>query len=868
MTVFIAVASALPRELTDFPFNATTTIGAVLGALAGDAHVVAPVSGGVVCAGPTPRAALYSVYTLLEALGARFFITGDVLPAPNASLALPTAALLREPVFSDRGFNPFHDFPMGPDWWTLDFYRLTLTQMAKLKLNKWGFHTYSFHTGPEPMAWVGTRDQFDAATGDVLPAGAYESSWYQTMDFPRGNLPGSVTRPTSDYCCGASLPFSRDCYGSPAQASTCFPHNATASATVLNAAAALLEGAFSWGAAAGVSSCLGAEMPLVPPPGSNASLRELYEGVFARAAAAIPHADCFWLWTTEGVEDHTTGKGYPQSNPLWAQLTAELGVALAARDAVAPHLSVGTSGWCLGPGDNSSYFDKVVADPRFSLSAIDGSLGWCDVDPGFANVTRHKASVIAWFEDDLGLAGAELWVARTLQHAASAALYGAEGYLGLLWRTWETSPQVSALAAAGWGVGLTPQAVYGDFCASQFGADTAPTCVALFLSVDGVLQPVHTFTPEVSNLPRGGQDCCGGPTSPTGSEGPIRVLNTSAWEAWGSTVRGAGAAERAARWVAFMQYHAAVAETSLAGQALQAAAAKVVDADTAREFGFPALAALSWAWENMMNLLLAATTTPGELGMLAAHEGMNWPSHFFPAAGPILPFMSACASAAQSPCFWDNYTVGGRVLPYTVTLNSPGNSREWCGRACEAAGYALAGVEFGVACFCGDAPPPPADALPAARCSAMHCAGMQEEGCGDADVISVFPAACPPTPGLPPNLLPQRAYLGAPRMWLTAPRTTVGAGEGGVAVEVALLAADAPDAVVAVWWTVPGGGNTSTPLARGGSGAAPRGVWATTLPVPAGGAELEYVVVATWGAPPGAPTLTAPTEGAVSVVFV
>ena len=872
-TVYIGVSGALPPRLLSSPLNASTTLGAALRALAGDdAHLVAPVAGGVLCAGPTPRAALYAVYSLLEALGARFYLSGDILPPPNASLALPASPLLQAPAFAERGLNPFHDFPMGPDFWTLDFYRLVGTQMAKLKLNKWGYHTYPFGSaGPEPLAWVGVASQFDAATGAVLPGGggAYESSWYLTQDFPRGNLPGSVSRATSQYCCGAAQPFAADCYGSPAQPA-CWPHNASASTAVLNAAAALLEGAFSWAARAGISSCLGAEMPLVPPPGSNASLRELYEGVFGRAAAATPSADCFWLWTTEAVEDHSSGHGYPQSNPLWAQLTAELAVALAARDAAAPRLRVGSSGWCLGPGDNSSYFDKVVDDPRFTLAAIDGSLGWCDVDAGFAQVTRHGATVIAWMEDDLGLAGAELWVERTLAHAADAARYGAQGYLGLLWRTWETAPQVAALAAAGWaapgGAPLTAASVYADFCAAQFGAETAQVCAALFLSLDGVSAPVRTFTPEAARLPRGGQDCCGGPTSPDGSEGPIRVLATDAWEAWAATVSGAAAVERAARWVGLLQYHATVAEASLAGQALRAAAALVVDEDSARALGFPALAAMSWAWERMVTALLAIATTPGELGMLAAHEGMNWPSHFYSLAGPILPYMSSCAPAQASGCYWDNYTQpSGRVLPHVVSLSNPANSREWCGAACAALGYAWAGVEYGVACFCGATLPPPADALPAQRCAAMPCAGARGEGCGDADIISVFPAACAPAPGLPPGLLPSSAYLGAPRMWLTAPRTTVGAAEGGVAVEVAVLAADAPDEVQAVsWLPAGGGGNTTTPLRREGSGA--RGLWAATLPVPPGGAELEYVVVATWAA--AARTLVAPVEGAVSVVFI
>ena len=42
----------------------------------------------------------------------------------------------------------------------------------------------------------------------------------------------------------------------------------------------------------------------------------------------------------------------------------------------------------------------------------------------------------------------------------------------------------------------------------------------------------------------------------------------------------------------------------------------------------PAAAALKDAYEEMMTLLLSFTTTPGELGMIAAHEGANWPSVF------------------------------------------------------------------------------------------------------------------------------------------------------------------------------------------------------------------------------------------------
>ena len=129
-----------------------------------------------------------------------------------------------------------------------------------------------------------------------------------------------------------------------------------------------------------------------------------------------------------------------------------------------------------------------MSDPNFGVGAINGVLGWQSPDPAFANVSGDRATAIPWFEDDLALNSLELWVNRTLEHAAAAAGYGVTGgLLGLLWRTWETSPQITALARAGWvgGENLTDVEVWDDFCVGNFGADTAQVCVELFLAVDG-----------------------------------------------------------------------------------------------------------------------------------------------------------------------------------------------------------------------------------------------------------------------------------------------------------------------------------------------------------------------------------------------
>ena len=39
------------------------------------------------------------------------------------------------PRFDVRGIQPFHDFPMGPDWWQPPFWKALATNMVKLKLN-------------------------------------------------------------------------------------------------------------------------------------------------------------------------------------------------------------------------------------------------------------------------------------------------------------------------------------------------------------------------------------------------------------------------------------------------------------------------------------------------------------------------------------------------------------------------------------------------------------------------------------------------------------------------------------------------------------------------------------------------------------
>eukprot|EP00035_Acanthoeca_spectabilis_P001424 m.80027 g.80027 ORF g.80027 m.80027 type:complete len:983 (-) comp10865_c0_seq1:26-2974(-) len=762
----------------------------------------------IACVGASPIAALYSVYSLSERLGARFYLHGEVLPSSTSPpRTLPAIGVRHQytPKFAVRGLQPFHDFPMGPDWWQPQFWKALATNMAKMKLNFYGFHTYPIKPTPgtnaEPLVWVGPTSGYNS-TGHVSPDSAYDTSWYQTEDFwaagtnhTRGNVPGQKSVATSTFCCGASQVFSRDCYGSEAQADICYPTTKTESATVLNNAADMLVQAFQWGATyAGVNAAVGVEFPLQLPPDTTISLQEAYEGMFGRTVALRLNISTFWLWTNEGVEDHGNGKGLPSNNPMWAELVAEIKVAQAAAKAVGATFNLGTSGWCLGPGDDPAFFDKEIQDPSFIVSAINGRLGWLPPDPAFAQMNGNRSWAIPWMEDDLSLNGAELWVNRTLEHAALANKYGTSGLLGLTWRTWETAPQISALATAAWSTGdppLTDLGLYTDFCTANFGADTAAECAARFLEVDS-----FTSAWPTSKLPRNGQACCGGPMT-AGVVKATDLLNVSGFEAWLAKVQGVEAVERATQWVNLFRYHRhaqlvsnASAYVGIAGQA-----------PTLPPWALAQALNMSALYTEMITLLLETATSPGTLGMIAAHEGANWPSAFNASVKNLAPRNSATCTVdpTHSGCFADSNT--NRTFPHTAWLSNAATTQETCAVACFQVNLPLAAVEFGVACFCGAEMPPAGLSRPVAACGQMKCRGDPAEDCGAADIMLVYSFTCVNngTNGLSPSqirsIAPPHTYSGHPRLVEMAPRSVVSALEPIFTVEITALSATPPTQV-------------------------------------------------------------------------
>jgi hypothetical protein len=92
-----------------------------------------------------------------------------------------------------------------------------------------------------------------------------------------------------------------------------------------------------------------------------------------------------------------------------------------------------------------------------------------------------------------------------------------------------------------------------------------------------------------------------------------------------------------------------------------------------------------------------------------------------------LPPPPVCTVGTIAGCYQDT---AARILPHTVTISSVHNDQEWCAGECQLAGYTYAGVEYGVACLCGNAPPAASAKVDDAKCSAIKCKANAQEDCG------------------------------------------------------------------------------------------------------------------------------------------
>jgi len=108
-------------------------------------------------------------------------------PDKRAALDFPDLDERAKPLFALRGIQPFHDFPEGPDWWSGDDYKAVIAQLAKLRMNFFGLHTYpEMRPHAEPTVWIGLPGEFGP---DGRVSQSYATAYFNTRR-PTGRATG------------------------------------------------------------------------------------------------------------------------------------------------------------------------------------------------------------------------------------------------------------------------------------------------------------------------------------------------------------------------------------------------------------------------------------------------------------------------------------------------------------------------------------------------------------------------------------------------------------------------------------------------------------------------------------------------------
>lgn len=519
--------------------------------------------------------ALYGAYRLAELLDVRFYLEGDVVP-DEPMTGFDSLANLDErgdPAFALRGIVPFHDFPEGPDWWSEDDYRVVVSQLAKMRLNFIGLHTYAEgRPTAEPTVWTGLAS--DIGPGQTVLF-SYPASYHTTTKPSWGYAP----RRTSGYAFGAAELFDRDVYGAPIMDGLApFPVALDQQNLMFERTGALLKGVFEEARRLGVKTCVGTEVPLAIPravalrlASLGANVDQLYEGMFERIARTHP-LDYYWLWTPEAW--------------VWSpsvsvtDAVADLKRAIAAAEKVKAPFQIATSGWMVGARSDALLLDRELPK-SVPMSSLVPEVGNKPVDPTYALIEGRTKWIISWLEDDPGLTIPQLWVGRVQRDASAALAAGASGLFGLHWRTRSLGPQVAALAQLGWAQSdWSVESFYRDWAGHQFGKNLAVPAGQLFARLDG-------------NLPRPAK-WDNGPGMVTGGGDYAFVTE---FEALRASVSGPANLARFDYWLNSFRY-------------LRAMGSIVENRDALGE---------------LYGYLLSTVSTRGEMGTVA-----NWESHILP----------------------------------------------------------------------------------------------------------------------------------------------------------------------------------------------------------------------------------------------
>jgi len=401
------------------------------------------------------------------------------------------------------------------------------------------------------------------------------------------------------------------------------------------------------------AATLGHVMPIagtVTPSSVTPSTEDFYRGIFSRLEAVGAAPDGYWVATPEGWEWDKVN----MSDPVVADVVADMLAANRARDAVAPGMSLATYGWVLGPLGNRSYLDGVLP-PDWTMTSIDQKVGWAPVDPSYANVTHHRKYVIPWAEDDPRLTQPQLWVNRSIEHGDDAQRYGAEGLINIHWRTRAVAPQVAATARRAWAGNFTSAEFWQDWAAAEFGPGVGPRAADVFGSVDSFAAPMPVAWISGPGGMKADPTQCAAAASDYLFVDRMCALRPSVLADVEAGLADEDALERFEYWCSAFRYWRLLAETEcawaqydavIAAVALQPDAAKRIA--MARKEGFAARAAVVSNVTSLMARQLETASTVGERGITSNLRSRSLNKALFDLSAQLMDL--ANVTALPEPC--------------------------------------------------------------------------------------------------------------------------------------------------------------------------------------------------------------------------
>lgn len=437
--------------------------------------------------GADESGAVFGVYGLLEeAYGCGFFLGSEVVPPGTAPLLPESLDIQRAPAFATRGLLPWYDFLSGPTAWNLPEYKLYIDRMVRIGLNFLGLHVYSTGSvnrsgGAEPFlsfSWRGIGHDGYLDTTQTARWG------YQSMR-------------TSEFAYGTGEVFAGEVFGADAAI------EAQGSLDAVVRAKELLGAALDYAKERGLRVCVGFEPAAIPqeimaamPANAkrgkrdrDGSMQQVLDltSVVAQDILKVrlddlldtyPQVDAIWLWQNEDAAWTTQHVGTDT-------LPFDASYLKAAHDYVkqrAPGVQVVVSGWGAVHNLLDALHAELSADMPFS--ALNHNLGTSETDEVYGRLDGRSRWPIPWLEDDATLWHPQFHVERFRNDIERAHRFGADGMIGIHWRTRVIDHVASYFARALWEPGLDTADFYRWYGERLVGAERADAFAAKIEAID------------------------------------------------------------------------------------------------------------------------------------------------------------------------------------------------------------------------------------------------------------------------------------------------------------------------------------------------------------------------------------------------